>query len=1040
MAKDLALLRNEVNRNPAIYAALHHRSARTEASAILEKEGLQPESLDNWESLGKAAIDLYAARSLFGSSAWTSAGNASRAHPALKHAICDRFLKELLSADLIRFGESFPASDRGTHQKSLTSTLGQLIGALCFYNGFAQTTRQLLPFIVPLRELRVTAGKDDRTLIQEFAQSKKLGLPAYTIAESTGKDHEQQFVAIVRLPNGLTAKGVGNSKRSAEQAAAGELIDKNFAGIRKVNDLTLALGCDVAKAAESIPKLPNWLAAEEVANKWDLEKWASKMISLSFVHSSYTNLKNSVYFGKDNKLLAFVGSYVMQWLSRDALLSFGCANVITSAGLSNLNNKAIAPENAIAGFSEVFQESLYLVGSGEKKPFRDSLKIEMLQAFIGAIFLINEENVLKADSILNSLPLAKSYFNNIVRESANRDEVMPSKTLLQERCQSIAVRTIYETEVIGEVSSITIEPTVCFRSPWLVETLCVTQPKRTYPIQAFRGRKEHESELADRLIETVDIAIGIKPNNENRRSPKIESWFIRHLIAELSQQDFSAASPRVRRLGKTNSLGVGFLSSGQFTYFDCWLGSLLSLNSPSDTFITNLTAFYVQARKDVHSDRDQKHLLGQLQTVEEYLQALDPLSPIPNIRESSEYRLLVQLAAGCRLISNDAVTTSLGEIWEEARIMFGRRQHLVALGDCVDAEILEVKGAHMALLDALYNHVEHADGQAILDASRATGELVLILKWNQQRDTLNRQPFVSIPLVGLLKNVLPITAIYETSSFLRISIGSIAESFQTITSLKYWWAFHLRGGTDIATYHAIAAALHDMKNEVLAFSAGATSARESHSQREKYQLAADASLHIEKALEKARSVRALINSSLTLPTELVHVGKLVHTIVSEIWSWIPTSVSFVPPSTRDNMEIWSNSDGIRSIVVNLVRNSVEAMSGAGKLQLEYLIDEESTELIFEVTDFGPGFSYLQLEELRVGRAISSSKKDGTGVGLLTVLSVARELCAAVEFANHDGGGSRITITVPSCPPQIDAPESEKTVISVSEVSERIVLQ
>ena len=62
--------------------------------------------------------------------------------------------------------------------------------------------------------------KDDKSALQEYTQAHELGLPAYRIIDTTGPDHDRQFVAEVLICGRRAATGQGTSKKSAEQMAA----------------------------------------------------------------------------------------------------------------------------------------------------------------------------------------------------------------------------------------------------------------------------------------------------------------------------------------------------------------------------------------------------------------------------------------------------------------------------------------------------------------------------------------------------------------------------------------------------------------------------------------------------------------------------------------------------------------------------------------------------------------------------------------------------------------------------------------------------
>ncbi len=61
---------------------------------------------------------------------------------------------------------------------------------------------------------------DPKTALQEFAQSKRRGLPAYRQVSRTGADHAPSFVVEVEVLGHAPSQGEGTSLKRAQQAAA----------------------------------------------------------------------------------------------------------------------------------------------------------------------------------------------------------------------------------------------------------------------------------------------------------------------------------------------------------------------------------------------------------------------------------------------------------------------------------------------------------------------------------------------------------------------------------------------------------------------------------------------------------------------------------------------------------------------------------------------------------------------------------------------------------------------------------------------------
>jgi ribonuclease-3 len=78
----------------------------------------------------------------------------------------------------------------------------------------------------PFLNLDQPAQRDAKTLLQEYAQSRRLGLPRYRTVSKTGPDHSPHFIVEVAIQGEGPVLGEGSSQKIAQQAAAGALLTK----------------------------------------------------------------------------------------------------------------------------------------------------------------------------------------------------------------------------------------------------------------------------------------------------------------------------------------------------------------------------------------------------------------------------------------------------------------------------------------------------------------------------------------------------------------------------------------------------------------------------------------------------------------------------------------------------------------------------------------------------------------------------------------------------------------------------------------------
>ena len=123
---------------------------------------------------------------------------------------------------------SKPEESTGGRDKSsiLEDAVEALIAAIYFDGGLEEVNKFISKFIYPLIDkLSKNPGqKDYKTRLQEY-YAKKGQKVTYT-AKSEGPDHNKQFNAQVLLENKIIGKGIGKSKKNAEQMAAKDAFSK----------------------------------------------------------------------------------------------------------------------------------------------------------------------------------------------------------------------------------------------------------------------------------------------------------------------------------------------------------------------------------------------------------------------------------------------------------------------------------------------------------------------------------------------------------------------------------------------------------------------------------------------------------------------------------------------------------------------------------------------------------------------------------------------------------------------------------------------
>jgi ribonuclease-3 len=107
----------------------------------------------------------------------------------------------------------------------LADTTEAVIAAIYLDGGLDAAKAFVLRFWEPHFATLPAETSDPKTALQEFLQARGEALPTYREIDREGPAHDPLFTIEVRTESGLTANGMGSSKRAAERKAAQALLD-----------------------------------------------------------------------------------------------------------------------------------------------------------------------------------------------------------------------------------------------------------------------------------------------------------------------------------------------------------------------------------------------------------------------------------------------------------------------------------------------------------------------------------------------------------------------------------------------------------------------------------------------------------------------------------------------------------------------------------------------------------------------------------------------------------------------------------------------
>ncbi len=181
------------------------------------------------EFLGDSVLNLAVAHLLYTQLSQLPEGDLSRVRANLvKQDTLHELAVRIGLPEVIRLGEGELRSGGRKRPSILADALEAVIGAVYLDGGYsaAQALVERLFKNVDIQPQMQAAAKDPKTELQEWLQARKLALPQYTVMATTGAAHRQTFeVACEVRELRQSQRGLGASRRAAEQAAAAALLD-----------------------------------------------------------------------------------------------------------------------------------------------------------------------------------------------------------------------------------------------------------------------------------------------------------------------------------------------------------------------------------------------------------------------------------------------------------------------------------------------------------------------------------------------------------------------------------------------------------------------------------------------------------------------------------------------------------------------------------------------------------------------------------------------------------------------------------------------
>lgn len=199
--------------------------AMTHSSFSNEQKINKLKNYERLEFLGDAVLELISSQYFFTNYPEMTEGQMTKKRSS---TVCEQALafcaKDIDLGSYILLGKGEEATGGRSRDSIISDVMEALIGAIYLDGGLKEAEKFVNRFILSDLESK-QLFYDSKTILQEKIQKKGKQL-LYRLVEETGPDHDKQFTVEAVINGEVVSKGMGRTKKAAEQQAAYEVLIK----------------------------------------------------------------------------------------------------------------------------------------------------------------------------------------------------------------------------------------------------------------------------------------------------------------------------------------------------------------------------------------------------------------------------------------------------------------------------------------------------------------------------------------------------------------------------------------------------------------------------------------------------------------------------------------------------------------------------------------------------------------------------------------------------------------------------------------------
>ncbi len=189
---------------------------------------------ERMEFLGDAVLELAMSKKLYDMIDLDEGVLTKTRAKAVCEAALDLYASKINFNEYLRLGKGEEQTGGRNRSAIIADALEALLGAIYLDGGFAEAQKVVNTLFIPYLK-DVLKYKDYKSLLQEKLQSEKRTIK-YEIVRDEGPANDKEFEAVVYMDDILMGRGIGRSKKEAQQNAAKDALEKEAKGSKRYDN------------------------------------------------------------------------------------------------------------------------------------------------------------------------------------------------------------------------------------------------------------------------------------------------------------------------------------------------------------------------------------------------------------------------------------------------------------------------------------------------------------------------------------------------------------------------------------------------------------------------------------------------------------------------------------------------------------------------------------------------------------------------------------------------------------------------------------